>query len=210
MIDLYMFPTANGIRGALALEESGLPYTLHRIDLPKGQTKSPEFMKINPAGQIPVIVDSDGPGGKPVTVTQSNAILIYVAEKSGKLIPADPRKKLLMWERLSFVMTDVSSVNNAMVQSIRGMKEKHQPTIDFFAEKLFEELKQADRILGAAEYLAGEITIADISMYPVYARAKVLLNKPEVFARFSNVERWAAAMAARPAIQRGMKVGAAA
>lgn len=205
-----MFPTANGIRGALALEESGLPYTFHRIDLPKGQTKSPEFLKLNPAGQIPVIVDSDGPGGKPVTVAQSNAILIYVAEKSGKLMPTDPLKRLRMWERLAFVMTDMASANNGMVQAIRGMKEKHQPTIDFFTEKLFDEFRQCNRILSDSEYLAGEITIADVSLYPIYARAKILVPKPEAYAPFTHLERWSAAMAARPAIQRGMKVGAAA
>ena len=89
MIDLYAAGTSNGMRARMALEECGLPYTFHRIDLTKGEHKTPQFLAMNPFGQIPVLVDSDGPGGKPVTLHQSTAILLYAAEKSGKHLPKD-------------------------------------------------------------------------------------------------------------------------
>jgi GSH-dependent disulfide-bond oxidoreductase len=207
VIELYTFPTANGLRASIALEESGLPYHATRVNMPKGETKSPEFLKLNPAGLIPVIVDEHGPGGSKVTLAQSNAILLYVAEKAGKFIPKDVTKRLHMFERWTAVMTDVGAANNAANQSIRSMKEKHQPTIDFFGDKLIDEFKYWDRVLKDDEYLAGELTIADFSLYPTYARAKAVIQRPEAYAALPNLERWAAAMAARPGVERGMKVG---
>jgi GST-like protein len=207
VIELYTFPTSNGLRASIALEESGLPYRATRVNLPKGETKSPEFLKINPAGLIPVIVDDAGPGGQKLTLTQSNAILFYVAEKAGKFIPSDPAKRLRMLERWAYVMTDPASGSNATIQSIRGMQEKHQPTTDFFFTKLVDDFKFADRVLANDEYLAGEITIADFAFYPIYARIKTVVPKPEVYAGLPNLERWAATMAARPGVDRGMKVG---
>ena len=93
MIDLYAAGTSNGMRARIALEECGLPYQLHPIDLAKGGNKTPEFLKLNPNAQIPVIVDSEGPGGKPLTLSQSTAILLYAAEKSGKFLPRDAAKR---------------------------------------------------------------------------------------------------------------------
>src|SRR5205809_8000992 len=90
MIDLYAAGTSNGMRARIGLEECGLAYNFHPLDLGKGEQKSPSFLAMNPNGQIPVIVDSDGPGGKPVTVSQSVAVLLYCAEKSGKFLPKDP------------------------------------------------------------------------------------------------------------------------
>jgi GST-like protein len=207
VIELYTFPTANGLRASIALEESGLPYRATRVNMPKGETKSPEFLKINPAGLIPVIVDDAGPGGQKITLAQSNAILLYVAEKCGKFIPTDPIKRLRMFERWTAVMTDVGAANNAANQSIRSMKEKHQPTIDFFTEKLVDEFKYWNGVLKDSEYLAGELTIADFALYPTYARAKAIILKPETAAALANLERWGATMAARPGVERGMKVG---
>ena len=90
MIDLYAAGTSNGMRARIALEECGLTYNFHPIDLDKGENKTPQFLAMNPIGQIPVIVDNEGPGGKPVTMSQSSAILMYCAEKSGKFLPKDP------------------------------------------------------------------------------------------------------------------------
>lgn len=89
MIDLYTFNTSNGQRASIGLEEAGLPYRAHKIDLAKGEQKNPEFLKINPAGRIPALVDSDGPDGKPLMLAQSGAILLYAADKSGRLMPQD-------------------------------------------------------------------------------------------------------------------------
>jgi GST-like protein len=95
MIDLYLAPTANGLRASVALEEAGLAYRAHKVDLAKGEQRAPEFLKLNPAGAIPVIVDSDGPGGKPLTLSQSGAIILYVADKCGKFLPKDAARRAI-------------------------------------------------------------------------------------------------------------------
>src|SRR5689334_16029908 len=98
MIELYLAATANGLRAAVALEECGLPYRAHPVDLAKGEQRSPGFLKLNPAGMIPVIVDPQGPGGKPLTLSQSGAIVLYAAEKAGRFLPADPVQRLMVME----------------------------------------------------------------------------------------------------------------
>src|SRR5690349_4379298 len=108
MIDLYAAGTSNGMRARIALEECGLPYTLHKIDLTKGEHKTPSFLAMNPNGQIPVIVDKDGPGGKPLTLSQSTAILLYAAEKSGKFMPKDPAVRAAALQALMNASTDVT------------------------------------------------------------------------------------------------------
>src|ERR1700687_3849688 len=108
MIDLYLAPTANGLRATVALEETGLPYRAHPVDLAKGEQRSPEFLKLNPAGLIPVIVDDEGPGGKPLTLSQSGAIVLYAAEKSGKLLPRDPVRRAVALQWLMQAASDIS------------------------------------------------------------------------------------------------------
>jgi len=108
MIDLYAAGTSNGMRARIGLEECGLAYAFHPIDLTKGEQKSPSFLAMNPNGQIPVIVDSDGPGGKPVTLSQSVAVLMYCAEKSGKFLPRDPAARPAFWQALMSAASDVS------------------------------------------------------------------------------------------------------
>ena len=95
MIDLYMWGTGNGLRASIALAESGLEYKVHKVDLTKGEQKKPEYLKINPAAQIPALTDSDGPGGRPITLTQSGAILLYAAEKSARMLPKDPARRAI-------------------------------------------------------------------------------------------------------------------
>src|SRR2546423_8958562 len=108
MIDLYAAGTSNGMRARIALEECGLKYNWHPIDLGKGENKTPQFLALNPMGQIPVIVDHEGPGGKPVTLSQSTAILIYAAEKSGKFMPKDPAARPAMLQALMSASTDIT------------------------------------------------------------------------------------------------------
>ena len=114
MIDLYAAGTSNGMRARIGLEECGLAYNLHPIDLTKGEQKSPSFLAMNPNGQIPVIVDSDGPGGKPVTLSQSVAVLMYCAEKSGKFLPKDPAARPAFWQALASAASDMSGMINAI------------------------------------------------------------------------------------------------
>src|SRR4029079_8549606 len=123
MIDLYAAGTSNGMRARIALEECGLAYTLHPINIQKGEQKAPQFLAMNPNGQIPVIVDREGPGGKPVTLSQSTAILMYCAEKSGKFMPKDPAARPAVLQALMNASTDVTPILGAMI----AMKTQKEP-----------------------------------------------------------------------------------
>lgn len=203
MIDLYAAGTANGMRARIGLEECGLAYTFHPIDLMKGEQKSPSFLAMNPNGQIPVIVDSDGPGGKPVTLSQSVAVLMYCAEKSGKFLPKDAAARPAFWQALTSAASDMSAMITTIFVAGR-VKEPHAATIDTFRSMWKNYLKVWDEKLGKQRYCAGnEVTIADFALYGVVARAKGV--QPALVEGFPNVARWIDEMAARPAIQRAMK-----
>ena len=203
MIDLYAAGTSNGMRARIALEECALPYKLHFVALDKGENRTPQFLAMNPNGQIPVLVDSEGPGGKPVTLSQSSAILMYCAEKSGKYLPKDAAARPAFLQALMSASTDITPTFGAMFNSIRA-KDPHAPTVDMFKSRLRGYLKVWDDTLGKRKYAAGEeMTIADFSLYAGYARTKGAA--PEVVEGLGNLERWGKEMAARPAIQRATK-----
>jgi GST-like protein len=203
MIDLYAAGTSNGMRARIALEECGLKYTLHPIALEKGENKTPQFAALNPNAQIPVIVDHEGPGGKPVTVSQSSAILIYAAEKSGKFMPKDPAVRPAFWQALMSASTDMTPTLGAVFQLSRS-KEPHAPSIELFKARWRQYLKVWDERFAKQKYAAGnELSIADFSLYAGYARAKATVA--DLCEGVPNVERWAKEMAARPPIQRALK-----
>ena len=203
MIDLYAAGTSNGMRARIALEECGLPYELHPVALDKGEHKTPQFLAMNPNGQIPVIVDRDAAGGKPVTLSQSTAILLYCAEKSGKYMPRDAAARAAMLESLMVASTDVTPIFGACFGLMRA-KEPHAPSIQLFKDRLRNFFKVWDDKLAKRKYAAGdEVTIADFSLYAGYARIKGAA--PDVLEGLPNVARWGEAMGARPAIQRALK-----
>lgn len=203
MIDLYAAGTSNGMRARIALEECGLAYTFHPVALDKGEHKTPQFLAMNPNGQIPVIVDRDGPGGKPVTLSQSTAILIYCAEKSGKFMPREGAARAAMLEALMVASTDVTPIFGAYFGVVRS-KEPHAPTAQMFKDRVRAFFKVWDDKLAKRKYAAGdEVTIADLSLYAGYARIKGAA--PDIVDSLPNVARWAAEMGARPAIQRALK-----
>ena len=204
MIDLYAAGTSNGMRARIALEECGLKYNWHPIDLMKGEHRKPEFLALNPMAAIPVIVDSEGPGGKKITMSQSSAIMMYCAEKAGKFIPRDPAKRAAMLEAYMSASTDITPMFGAVNQSARS-KEPHAPTVDMFKQRLQAYFKVWNEFLGNRKYAAGdELTIADLSLYAGYWRTKGAY--PELVQGMPNLERWAAEMAARPGIQRALKI----
>jgi GST-like protein len=203
MIDLYAAGTSNGMRARIALEECGLKYNFHPIDLAKGENKSASFLALNPVGQIPVIVDNEGPGGKPVTLSQSAAILLYCAEKSGKHLPKDPAARPALLQALMSTCTDITPMLGTIFVIIRS-KDPHHATADMFKDRWKNYMKVWDAALGKQKYCAGnEVTIADFSLYAGWARAKGAIA--ECCVGFPNVDRWSAEMAARPAIQRALK-----
>lgn len=200
MIDLYAAGTSNGMRARIALEECGLAYTFHPIALDKGEHKTPGFLAMNPNAQIPVIVDRDGPGGKSVTLSQSTAILMYCAEKSGKFMPKDGVARAAMLEALMIASTDVTPIFGSCFGLMRS-KEPHAPSIQIFKDRLRSFFKVWDDKLGKRKYAAGdEVTIADFSLYAGYVRMKGVV--PELLEGLPNVARWAGEMAARPGVKK--------
>jgi len=203
MIELYVAATANGLRAAVALEECGLPYRAQPVDLAKGEQRSPEFLKLNPAGMITVIVDVQGPGGKPLTLSQSGAIVLYAAEKSGRFLPADPVQRLMVMECFMQTASDISGASNAVFTMENRAPEKSTANIEFLKTRLINYFAMCEHRLDGKAYLAGELSVADLLLYPNYALRKPLLDQTGGFA---NLHRWGAAMAARPGVARGMKI----
>jgi GST-like protein len=202
MIDLYLAPTANGLRASVILEECGLPYTAHRIDIAKGEHRTAEFLKLNPAAQIPVIVDQDGPGGRPLTLAQSGAIILYCAEKTGKFLPKDPAKRAAALQWFMQAATDVAPTSGAIFQLEMVAPEKNETITNHFRKRFLNFLSVCDQRLADHEYLAGELTVADFQLYPNYSVRKPLIDGAGGFA---NLHRWAVALAARPGVKKGMK-----
>jgi GST-like protein len=203
MIDLYLAGTANGLRASVALEESGLPYRPQKVDLAKGEQRSPEFLKLNPAGLIPVIVDHEGPGGKPFTLSQSGAILLYAAEKSGRLLPKDAARRIVALQWLMQAASDVAGASNTVFHVDTKAPEKSAANVDYFKKRLVDFFAVCDRRLADRDFLADEFSVADLMLYPNFALRKPLLDEA---GGLPDLQRWGAAMAARPAVARGMKV----
>jgi GST-like protein len=201
MIDLYTSSTGNGRRAAIALEECGLAYRVHKLDLAKGDSKKPEFLKINPAGAIPAIVDPDGPGGKPMTLAQSGAIVLYAAEKSGKLLPKDPAKRAEAYQWFMQATTDVAPTSSSIFYISTHVPVKDPANTGYFEQKLVTLMGLVDQRLAGRDYIAGELSIADIALYPVVTARKGLVDAAPGLA---NLKAWAARMAERPTIAKAI------
>jgi GSH-dependent disulfide-bond oxidoreductase len=203
MIDLYTWGTPNGRKVSIMLEELGLPYKTHAINIGKDDQFKPEFIAITPNSKIPAIVDPDGPGGK-LPLFESGAILIYLAEKHGKFLPKDPRARAITMQWLMFQMGGVGPMFGQTHHFLRNAKED----VPYGKQRYHAETKRLygvmNKRLGEAKYLAGdEYTIADIATFPWVSRYEwhqVDLNE------FPNVKRWFDEIAARPAVKKGMAV----
>ncbi len=204
MIDLYTWGTPNGRKVSVMLEECGLAYNVHPIDIGKGDQFKPEFVAIDPNSKIPAIVDSEGPDGRPFSLFESGAILIYLSGKTGMFLPDSARGKYVALQWLMFQMGGVGPFFGQVHHFLRAAKEPVPYAIDRYVKEKDRLYGVLDKRLGEAKYLAGaEYTIADIATYPWVARYewhKTDLNQ------FPNVKRWFDAISQRPAVQRGMKV----
>jgi GSH-dependent disulfide-bond oxidoreductase len=203
MIDLYLSGTANGYRASVALEEAGLPYRPHKIDLANGEQRTAEFLKLNPAGMIPVMTDPDGPGGKPVTLAQSGAIILYAAEKSGRFLPKDPLRRALALQWFMQAATDVSATSGALFRLENSVPEKIETNTEYFRTRLIGFFRTCDAHLANHEYFADEFSVAELFLYPNYAARKSMLDAG---GGLPNLHRWGSAVGARPAMHKGMKV----
>ena len=200
MIDLYTAPTPNGWKASVALEELGLPYTVHAIDLAANEQKQPAYLALNPNGRIPTIVDREADG---FVVFESGAILVYLAEKTGRLMPTDAKGRSRVMQWLMFQMGGIGPMMGQANVFYRYFPEKIQPAIDRYqheSRRLFEVL---DTQLGREEWLAGDYSIADIATW-CWVRTYRWSGVP--VDGLPNLRRWLDAMKARPACQRGIEV----
>ena len=205
MIDLYTWSTPNGRKVSIMLEELGLDYAVHPVDLGKGEQLTPEFLAISPTNKIPAIVDADGPGGESMALFESGAILIYLAEKMDcAFYPEGKRQRLVTMQWLMFQMGNVGPMFGQANHFLKFAKED----VPYAKKRYWDEVLRLygvmDKRLDQVPYLAGEdYTIADIATYPWAARHPY--HRVEI-ADFPNVERWFGAIGERPAVARGMAV----
>ncbi len=202
MIDLYSFGTSNGQRTAIMLEECGLAYRVHRVDLTKGEQRTAEFLSINPAGAIPAIVDSEGPDGAPLKLAQSAAIMLYAAEKTGRFVPRDPLRRAVAMQYLMLAVTDIARASTSIFLSSSVVPDKSPANVAYFEEQTLRFLRVADSRLQGREFLADELSVADFALYPLFAARKALIDRAADLREFT---RWGAAMAARPGVAKGMR-----
>jgi GST-like protein len=200
MIEIWTARTTNGLRVSIMLEELGLPYTAHAVDIDDPATKPPQMLEINPSGAIPVMLDR----ATGIGMSQSFAIMVHLCEQAGRFLPtaAAPRAAVLQW--LSFVMTDVISATHPIFVLSSELSDTPQPIIAHYEARLLRFLGQVDARLAASTWLAGdEITVADLALYPTAAFRTRLLDR---VGGYPALRAWMARMAARPAVARGMAV----
>jgi GST-like protein len=202
MIQLYTWGTPNGKKVSIMLEEVGLPYEVHPVNLQQGDQLKPEYLAINPNNKIPAIFDDEGPGGTPFTLFESGAILMYLAEKSGKLWPADMRRRYTVIQWLMFQMGGVGPMFGQANYFYR-LEEKVPYAIERFHKEARRLYNVLDQELARRDYLAGDYSIADIATYPWVWRHEMHHVKLE---EYPNVKRWYDAISQRPAVQRGMEI----
>jgi GST-like protein len=198
--ELYGAPTGNCIRAAIALEEAGLPYTVQSVDLANGEHRSAAYLALNPAGKVPVLVESQE-NGPPVVITQSNAIILYAAERApGRLLPDDSLARSVVYERFFFFVTDVIAVSHAAFFLRSAGVPAGQALL---VERMFAALESAERYVSDEPYMAGKtFSIADIAAFTI--TQSVMSQLP--WAQLPNLRRWYEQVEARPALARGLKV----
>ncbi len=204
MIDVWTWPTPNGHKVHIALEELGLPYKVIPVNIGSGEQFKPEFLAITPNHRIPAIVDSDGPGGQPLALWESGAILIYLAEKAGSLIPEAPRARFACLQWLMFQMGGVGPMFGQYNHFAAYAPEKLPYAITRYTNEVQRLHRVLEKALQGSEYLAGgEYSIADIA---TFAWVRNPDRRGIDLADYPAVKRWHDAIAARPAVQRGVAV----
>jgi len=204
MIEVWTWPTPNGHKIHIMLEECGLPYKVVPVNTRAGDQFKPEFLEISPNNRIPAIVDPDGPGGRRLTLFESGAILIYLGEKAGRLIPADPATRYTCLQWLMFQMANIGP----MFGQLNHFRNYAKDRLDYPVERYSNETKRLMRVLqkrlNEAPWLAGdEYSIADVAAFP-WVRGSD--NRGVPLADYPAVQRWVETIAARPAVQRGVQV----
>jgi GSH-dependent disulfide-bond oxidoreductase len=210
-LQLYSLPTPNGVKVSIMLEEIGLPYEPHTVDIGKNETWTPEYLALNPNGKIPAIIDPDGPGGRPLALFESGAILVYLAEKTGQLLPTDPAQR---YETLQWVFFQMAAIGPMFGQvgffhKFAGREyEDKRPRDRYVAESkrllgvLETRLEGRDWIMGQAYTIADVATLGWVRNLVGFYEAGELVD----YASLKNVPAWLERGLARPAVQRGLEI----
>lgn len=212
-IQLYSLPTPNGVKVSIALEELGLPYEPHYVDIMKNESWTPEFLSLNPNGKIPAIIDPDGPGGKPIGLFESGAILLYLAEKTGKLLPSDAARR---YEAIQWVFFQMASVGPMFGQlgffhKFAGRDISDKRPLNRYADESKRLLGVMEtRLTGRTWFMGDDYTIADIAHLGWVRNLIGFYEASEIvgFGNFPNVDAWLKRGLARPAVQRGLAIPA--
>lgn len=203
MIDLYTWPTPNGHKVHIMLEECELPYNVIAIDIGAGDQFEPSFLEISPNNKMPAMVDQDGPGGKPISIFESGAILQYLAEKTGKFMSSEARKRVEVLEWLMFQMGGIGPMLGQAHHFLQYAPEKIEYAMRRYANEANRLYDVCDRRLRDHDYLAGEYSIADMAVFPWLRSAdKQGVNIDD----YKNVKRWFDTINARPAVERALEV----
>jgi GSH-dependent disulfide-bond oxidoreductase len=203
MIDLYSWPTPNGHKVHIMLEECALPYRVHPIDIGAGDQFSSEFLAISPNNKIPALVDSEGPDGRPISLFESGAILIYLASKTGRLLPENVRDRYVVLQWLMFQVGHIGPMLGQTHHFRQYAPQRIEYAVDRYTREAVRLYGVIDGRLAEAPYFAGVYSIADIAIYP-WTRSHE--NQGVDLTQFPNVQRWQQAISARPAVQRGLEV----
>jgi len=202
VIDVYTWTTGNGRKIPIFLEETGLPYRLHMVDIRNGGQFKPEFVAICPNSKIPAIVDQDGLDGKPLALFESGAILIYLADKTGRLIGSNAGGRYRVIEWVMFQMANIGPLFGQANHFLNKTPEKIPYAINRYVTEAMRITKVMEQRLGEVDYLAGDYSIADIASYVWLRNPK---NEGLTLDDYPNVKRWFSAIDARPAVQRAHK-----
>lgn len=210
-LQLYSLPTPNGVKVSIMLEEIGLPYEPHTINIGANETWTPEFLSLNPNGKIPAIIDPDGPGGKPLGLFESGAILQYLAEKTGKLLPSDPAAR---YETIQWVYFQMASIGPMFGQlgffyKFAGREYEDKRPMQRYRDETKRLLGVLETRLGGRDWLMGkDYTIADIATLGWVRNLIGFYGAREIveYDTLRNVPRWLEAGLARPAVQRGIEI----
>ena len=203
MIDLYTWSTPNGRKVSILLEETGLPYRVIPIHIGRGEQFAPDFLRISPNNRIPAIVDPDGPGGQPLSLFESGAILLYLARKTGRFLPKDPADEFKAIQWLMFQMGGVGPMFGQVHHFLRAAPEPVPYAISRYTTEARRLYRVLDGHLQGRDYLADSYSVADIATYPWIARHE--WHQVDL-AEFPAVRAWYERVGARPAVQRGMAV----
>jgi GSH-dependent disulfide-bond oxidoreductase len=208
-LQLYSLPTPNGVKVSIMLEEIDLPYEAHLVDFSKGDQRTPEFLSLNPYGKIPAIIDPDGPDGKPLALFESGAILLYLAEKTGKLLPADPARR---YETLAWLFFQMAAMGPMFGQvgyfhKFAGREIEDRRPLARYRDEAKRVLAVVEaRLAGRAWIMDDEYTIADVSMLGWVRNLIGFYDAGELvaFHELEHTPAWLERGLARPAVQRGL------